>query len=322
MRRLNATGLLLLAVASAAARHSALPLPRRAVQDERCPARASARVVEQDRACVALRLRGGEMLLQTTMLLAGDSAITAKSVLAAIVRILTMPFWFFDKIDKEAFVLSIPIGLRRQILRIMFYPTLLWTMLLHRMMPDVRRWYDRIDSRVIIGALPLKRQLDTLARIEGVTGVINCCDEFGGHAEEYSRYRMRELRLPTMDYCSPTAQQIENGLDFIRKQPPGGTVYVHCKAGRGRAGTMTMAYLMSSRGMTPLEAQRTLTAARPHVSPSLWKRPTVREMHRRNQQRLLMQQMQIDAQAAQAQAQAPQGQAAGMSAPPETAPSE
>ena len=40
-------------------------------------------------------------------------------------------------------------------------------------------------------------------------------------------------------FCSPTCFfQVENGLDFIRKQPPGGTVYVHCKAGRGRAGTM------------------------------------------------------------------------------------
>ena len=320
--RLHATGLFVLAVAGAAAHRSVL-LPRR--QDERCPARPGARVVEQDRACVALRLRGGEMVLQTTMLLAGDSAITVKSVLAAIVRVLTMPFWFFDKVDKEAFVLSIPIGLRRQILRVMFYPTLLWTMLLHRLMPDQRRWYDRIDSRVIIGALPLKRQLDTLARIEGVTGVINCCDEFGGHAAEYGRYRMRELRIPTMDYCSPTAQQIELGLDFISKQPPGGTVYVHCKAGRGRAGTMTMAYLMSSRGLAPIEAQRALTAARPHVSPSLWKRPTVREMHRRNQQRQLMQQMQVDAQAAQAaQAQSGQAQAqpVGMPAPSDAAPSE
>ena len=91
----------------------------------------------------------------------------------------------------------------------------------------------------------------------------------------------------------------------------------------------------SRRGMSPLEAQRTLTAARPHVSPSLWKRPTVREMYRRNQQRLLMQQMQIDAQAAQAaqavqavhaaqapQApQAPQGQAAEFPGPSEAAPS-
>lgn len=184
------------------------------------------------------------------MLLAGDSPVSIKPVLDGILRILTVPLWFFDAVDKEAFVLSIPISLRRQILRVMFYPTLLWTMLLHRLMPDQRRWYDRIDSRVIIGALPLKRQLDTLARVEGVTGVINCCDEFGGHPAEYGRYRMRELHLPTMDYCSPTAQQIENGLDFIRKQPQGGTVYVHCKAGRGRAGTMTMAYLMVQRGST------------------------------------------------------------------------
>ena len=103
------------------------------------------------------------------MLLAGDSPVSIKPVLDGILRILTVPLWFFDAVDKEAFVLSIPISLRRQILRVMFYPTLLWTMLLHRLMPDQRRWYDRIDSRVIIGALPLKRQLDTLARVEGVT---------------------------------------------------------------------------------------------------------------------------------------------------------
>ena len=148
--------------------------------------------------------------------------------------------------------------------------------------------------------------------------MINCCDEFSGHPAEYGRYRIRELRLPTMDYCSPTAQQIENGLDFIRKQPPGGTLYVHCKAGRGRAGTMTMAYLMQEKRMSPLEAQRTLQAARPHVSPKLWKRPTVREMHRRNLQRLLLHQMQLDA-AAQAQTQAQAAPSAG-AAPPSTEP--
>jgi len=210
--------------------------------------------------------------------------ITFKTILGW----LTAPLWFFDAVDKESVVMSIPYGVRRRLLKIMFGPTLAWTILLHRTMPDQRRWYDRVDERVIIGALPLKRQLPTLVNVERVTGVLNFCDEFPG-LPEYEAASVRQLRLPTLDYCSPTAQQLENGLEFIRKQPPGGCVYVHCKAGRGRAGTMVMAYLVADKGMSPLQAQEHLSRIRPHVSPRLWKRATVREMHRRTQQRLLAQ---------------------------------
>ncbi|KAL1527176.1 hypothetical protein AB1Y20_015855 [Prymnesium parvum] len=197
-----------------------------------------------------------------------------------LMKILTAPLWFFDAVDKEKMVLAIPFDIRRRVLKLMFLPTLWWTMLLHRTMPDQRRWYDRVDSRVIIGALPLKSHLETLSRIERVSGVINFCDEFAGHAE-YGKVGMRQLRLPTLDYCSPTVQQLEKGLDFIRNQPPGCSTYVHCKAGRGRAGTMLMAYLISERGMSPDMAQRELLRVRPHVSPRLWKRQSVRELYRR-----------------------------------------
>ena len=219
----------------------------------------------------SLRLRGGE-----------------GGLLKKTAKLLSAPLWFFDAVDKEAFVLSIPEGVRRVLLKIMFLPTLLWTIFLHRAMPDQRRWYDRLDNRVIIGALPLKRQIDALSRVERVTGVLNFCDEFAGH-REYEGAGIRQLRLPVLDYCSPTAQQLENGLEFIREQPAGGCTYVHCKAGRGRAGTMAMAYLMTDRGLAPADAQAELSRVRPHVSPRLWKRPSVREMHRRNQQRMLLQ---------------------------------
>jgi hypothetical protein len=69
---------------------------------------------------------------------------------------LSAPLWFFDAVDKEAMVLAIPYGIRRALLKIMFRPTLLWTMLLHRAMPEQRRWYDRVDHRVIIGAYFLR----------------------------------------------------------------------------------------------------------------------------------------------------------------------
>ena len=234
--------------------------------------------------------------IHLSVILASDAMSMVMLVFKKLFKIITAPLWFFDAVDKEAFVLSIPLPIRRRLLKVMFWPTLMWTLLLHNAMPDKRRWYDRVDAKVIIGALPLKRQLDTLSRIERVTGVINFCDEFSGHPD-YERYGMRQLRLPTLDYCAPTTQQLEAGLDFIRRQPAGGTVYVHCKAGRGRAGTMLMAYLMDERGLSPEKAQHALSEARPHVSPRLWRRPSVREFHRRSQQRALLQ--------AQQQAQQP-----------------
>jgi atypical dual specificity phosphatase len=248
--------------------------------------RSLPRSFSRDALCLCDRKRHPlTMAPPSTVAAAGQT----KSLVKGVLSVLTAPLWFFDAVDKEAFIMSIPVGLRRFLLRAFFYPTLLWTMLLHRMMPDQRRWYDRVDPRIIIGALPLKRQLDTLARVERVTGVLNFCDEFDGH-DEYSAFGIRQLRLPVLDYCAPTTQQLETGLDFIRRQPPGGSVYVHCKAGRGRAGTMLMAYLIDEKGLNPTEAQAMLSAARPHVSPRLWKRPSVRELHRRQQQRKLMEQ--------------------------------
>lgn len=231
-----------------------------------------------------------------------------------LLRILMAPLWFFDAVDKEAVVLAIPLPVRRRLLKLMFAPTLAWTMLLHRSMPDQRRWYDRVDERVLIGALPLKKHLETLATVERVTGVLNFCDEFHGHPE-YAHFGMRQLRLPTLDYCSPTAQQLENGLEFIRKLPPGCSAYIHCKAGRGRAGTMAMAYLIAEKGLSPQEAQATLSKIRPHVSPRLLNRPTVREMYRRTMQRALSK----DARAAAGGLESPQwasASASAVSAPP------
>ena len=39
--------------------------------------------------------------------------------------------------------------------RVFFYPTLLWNVM---MQGRNRRWYDRIDTTVILGALPFKSQ--------------------------------------------------------------------------------------------------------------------------------------------------------------------
>eukprot|EP00967_Tisochrysis_lutea_P155717 scaffold312268_cov35-Tisochrysis_lutea.AAC.4 len=141
------------------------------------------------------------------LLMGGLVLDTLSGLLRLLLKLLMAPLWFFDRWDKESLVLSIPTPVRRRLLKAMFGPTLAWTILLHRAMPDTRRWYDRVDERVILGALPLRSQLHALTSLERVTGVLNMCDEFAGN-EEYERMGIRQLRLPTMDYCSPSAQQV------------------------------------------------------------------------------------------------------------------
>jgi hypothetical protein len=42
-----------------------------------------------------------------------------KAVLKTLMSVLTAPLWFFDAVDKEAFVMSIPVSVRRRLLKIM-----------------------------------------------------------------------------------------------------------------------------------------------------------------------------------------------------------
>ena len=69
--------------------------------------------------------------------------------------------------------------------RLVFYPTLLWNMLLGRWL-RVRNWYDHIAPNVIVGAFPFRRDVAGLAAA-GVQAVVNTCEEYGGPTSEYEK---------------------------------------------------------------------------------------------------------------------------------------
>jgi len=167
-----------------------------------------------------------------------------------------------------------PATLRRVIVRLVFYPTLWWNQILNRLLPS-RRWWDRVDQYVILGALPVSRVLPSF-QAEAVRGVINMCEEFAGPLSAYERMGIRQLHLPTIDFSPPALKDIERGVAFIeehaaRKE----TVYVHCKAGRGRSATVVLCWLMKSQDLSPEEAQQALLRIRPHIASSLYRRASV-----------------------------------------------
>ncbi len=120
--------------------------------------------------------------------------------------------------------------MRRLIALALFVPTLLWNLLLARVL-RVRHWWDRIDDHVLMGALPFSWDVPKMKQ-EGVGAVVNTCSEYAGPQQAYDEADIVQLRLPTVDFTAPSLADVERGVAFMDEQiVQGRDVYVHCKAG-------------------------------------------------------------------------------------------
>ncbi|XP_054442944.1 phosphatidylglycerophosphatase and protein-tyrosine phosphatase 1 [Pteronotus mesoamericanus] len=157
--------------------------------------------------------------------------------------------------------------------RVLFYPTLLYTLFRGKMPgPGRRDWYHRIDRTVLLGALPLRSMTRRLVEDENVRGVITMNEEYEtrflcNSAKEWRKVGVEQLRLSTIDMTGiPTLANLRKGVQFALKyQSLGQSVYVHCKAGRSRSATMVAAYLIQVYSWSPEEAVGAITKIRSHI---------------------------------------------------------
>ncbi|XP_036618509.1 phosphatidylglycerophosphatase and protein-tyrosine phosphatase 1 [Trichosurus vulpecula] len=157
--------------------------------------------------------------------------------------------------------------------RILFYPTLLYTLLRDKVSgPGHRDWYHRIDSTVLLGALPLRSLTHRLIEEENVRGVITMNEEYETRFlcntfEEWKALGVEQLRLSTVDMTGvPTLENLKKGVQFTLKYMAlEKCVYVHCKAGRSRSATMVAAYLIQVYKWSPEEAVKAIAKIRSHI---------------------------------------------------------
>ncbi|XP_054474807.1 phosphatidylglycerophosphatase and protein-tyrosine phosphatase 1 [Anoplopoma fimbria] len=154
--------------------------------------------------------------------------------------------------------------------RALFYPTLAYNVVMEKM--TSRRWFDRVDETVILGALPFRSITKQLVETENVRGVITMNEEyetkyFCNSAEEWQAAGVEQLRLSTVDLTGvPSLENLCRGVEFAMQQrEQGSSVYVHCKAGRSRSATLAAAYLIRLHCLTPEEACQKLASVRPHI---------------------------------------------------------
>jgi len=127
------------------------------------------------------------------------------------------------------------------------------------------RSVSEIQPQLHVGGQYRRRGWPRLAA-RGITAVVNLRIELDdrhlGIAPE------RYLYLPVEDDHAPSLEQLRTGAEFITNEiAQGGSVYVHCGSGIGRAATMAAAYLIST-GLTEEEAWTQIRAARPFIRPT------------------------------------------------------
>ncbi|XP_047993930.1 phosphatidylglycerophosphatase and protein-tyrosine phosphatase 1 [Leguminivora glycinivorella] len=168
--------------------------------------------------------------------------------------------------------------------RVTFYPTLLYNVVMERM--TSRRWYDRMDDTVILGALPFQGMTKQLKENENLKAVVSMNETyelklFSNDAEKWRENGVEFLQLATTDiFETPDQDKLYEGVRFINRFLPlnskikritsenpvnSGTVYVHCKAGRTRSATLVGCYLMMKNGWSPAEAVEHMRTRRPHI---------------------------------------------------------
>ncbi|XP_045472526.1 phosphatidylglycerophosphatase and protein-tyrosine phosphatase 1 isoform X1 [Harmonia axyridis] len=155
--------------------------------------------------------------------------------------------------------------------RITFVPTLVYNMVMEKC--SARKWYNRIDENVILGALPFPKLTKQLTEQENVKAVISMNEDyelwFANDRKRWNELGIDFLQLSTADiFDTPSQQKLNTGVTFINKyidSNNGSTVYVHCKAGRTRSATLVGCYLMKRWGWTPDEAVEFMQLKRPHI---------------------------------------------------------
>jgi atypical dual specificity phosphatase len=104
--------------------------------------------------------------------------------------------------------------------------------------------------------------------------------EYQGPISYYSELGMKQLRLPTVDHYEPSVENMKDAVKFIKEYKlRNEKVYIHCKAGHGRAASIALCWMMSENPtMSPKDINAMLFNKR-KVRSSLYKQPNVQAFH-------------------------------------------
>lgn len=177
----------------------------------------------------------------------------------------------------------------RTVYRMGFLPSLSYNVVLNKL--NLRPWYNRVDDRVLIGALPWLSIKDELICDENVRGVVSMNENFElswlkrwvASGDHWGVSNVKFLQLQTQDiFETPSQDKLKIGVEFIMSFDGLDSVYVHCKAGRTRSATLVCCYLMKQNNWTPEQACEFLATKRPQLALHKPQWRALRRFHQEN----------------------------------------
>ena len=115
--------------------------------------------------------------------------------------------------------------------------------------------FGHVTDNLFRGAQPSSAGYAALHEM-GVSIVVNFRDESGEIASEQSQVEglgMKFVSIPWKGHDEPSGAQIAQFLDLVRANPQA-KIFVHCKAGKDRTGTMVAAYRIAVEHKTVNDA--------------------------------------------------------------------
>jgi atypical dual specificity phosphatase len=133
--------------------------------------------------------------------------------------------------------------------------------------------YHRLSSSLLAGAMPFRADHVDALKAEGVTAVVNLCQEreyWDGERElvlgAYAAHGITEHHLPVIDGSTVPVEILDQAVAIARDN----TVYVHCRGGRERSATVAIAVISALEGLPIEHALEEARQRRPIFAPLPW----------------------------------------------------
>jgi protein tyrosine/serine phosphatase len=112
--------------------------------------------------------------------------------------------------------------------------------------------FAQVNETYYRGGQPRGRDYDDLKAV-GVRTIIDLTNEGGDQGRVAQQAGLKYFSIPMSSTSAPSASQVDQFLALVN-DPANQPVYVHCKGGRHRTGTLTAVYRMSNDGWSADQA--------------------------------------------------------------------